>query len=582
MSIRPSQPSSAVSSAIESRNADRSGNDKSISASNEQIICFVDFIEKGCIEGWAFDSNHPERLLTVEATIDGRIEARAECTIERPDVLKAGFPKLLCGFRLTLPRRLLDGLDHTLQITIDESLPILFMRDGKRTDESIFAEKVVPILRGSVDGVEHGILKGWVVLEDPATGNLTGDCQLLITCDGVACGNTRANWGRPDVASALKCDAACGFQFSPPEVFRSTYAREYRLFVMPERIEIPQSPCVTSLVDDRLEGTIRALAADLARLYSEIGRLRGELTRLIPAVGYNLSRYHSWAENYLPALSQRVAALPTRGRRAKKPLVSVLMPVYRPNLEEFQQAVHSVMRQTYQNWQLILVDDGSEDDKISSLISDLVHEESRIISLQNKTNLGISASTNIALGHARGEWIAFFDHDDLLVDVALEIMIDAAQRHGARLLYSDEDKIDQAGHYLDPSFKPDWNYRLLLGVNYICHFVLVRSDVARKVGPFNSDVDGAQDHDFLLRVAEVLEPQFIHHVPEILYHWRMSLQSTAASTAAKPYAVLAGQAAVAGHLERQRKAAEVVPIHEKTFYRIDWKPGLEPSKLLLV
>ena len=125
-------------------------------------------------------------------------------------------------------------------------------------------------------------------------------------------------------------------------------------------------------------------------------------------------------------------------------------------------------------------------------------------------------------------------------------MLLAARNTGARMLYSDEDKIDEFGHYSEPHLKTDWNYRLLLTNNYVCHLLFVEAKTLRAAGPLQKKYDGAQDHDLILRLSEVLKPTEIHHVPEILYHWRKSAGSTASVQSAKSYAVDAGKHAVHG------------------------------------
>ena len=194
----------------------------------------------------------------------------------------------------------------------------------------------------------------------------------------------------------------------------------------------------------------------------------------------------------------------------------------------------------------------------------------RVRLIRHKKNLGISGATNTALKHATGEWIAFFDHDDMLVDVAIECMVAAALKTGADVLYSDEDKVDSDGHYVAPALKPDWNHRLMLGVNYVCHLLFVRRSITAQVGFLDSKYDGAQDHDYILRIAELVEPQAIQHVPEVLYHWRITPGSTAETVANKGYAVAAGVKAVSDHLDRLGRPAEVTPISGQTLYRQVW------------
>jgi len=91
------------------------------------------------------------------------------------------------------------------------------------------------------------------------------------------------------------------------------------------------------------------------------------------------------------------------------------------------------------------VDDCSRRPELTKQINEFCNRDKRLRSVVRKSNGNISEATNTAIKAARGDWIAFFDHDDLLVDVAIELMVREAQRASALVVYSDEDKIDQAG-----------------------------------------------------------------------------------------------------------------------------------------
>ena len=174
------------------------------------------------------------------------------------------------------------------------------------------------------------------------------------------------------------------------------------------------------------------------------------------------------------------------------------------------------------------------------------------------------------------------DHDDLLVDVALQLMLAAAAETNALMLYCDEDKVDRNGDLSAPQFKPDWNYRLMLGVNYVCHFLVVRRDIVTKVGKLDSEYDGAQDHDFILRLSEIVDGSKIHHVPEMLYHWRITEGSTATEIASKPYAINAGVGCVSAHLERTGRRAVVRNFKESTLYKVTWQNLLTPKISIII
>ncbi len=220
-----------------------------------------------------------------------------------------------------------------------------------------------------------------------------------------------------------------------------------------------------------------------------------------------------------------------------------------------------------------MVDDGSGQADLTGIMAELAGADARIRHIGFRKNRGIALASNAALKSASGEFIAFLDHDDALEPAALEVMLRAKAATGARLLYSDEDKISASGALSEPHFKPDFNARLLLEVNYICHFVLLEASLLLQLGGLAKGYDGAQDHELLLRASEILTPQQIHHVPEILYHWRKTASSTAAAgSAAKPQAAAAGVAAVSAHLARRALPARVSSRGGLTCYRVDWQP----------
>jgi hypothetical protein len=143
------------------------------------------------------------------------------------------------------------------------------------------------------------------------------------------------------------------------------------------------------------------------------------------------------------------------------------------------------------------------------------------------------------------------------------------------LLYSDEDKLDEAGVRCQPYFKPDWNPDLLLSQNYLCHLAVVRTARVRAVGGFRAGFDGSQDHDLFLRCTAGLDPRLIHHVPKVLYHWRAVAGSTALERGAKDYAGAAGAHAVRDFLADAGAGADVEELPHG-HYRVRW-PVPEPA-----
>ena len=249
----------------------------------------------------------------------------------------------------------------------------------------------------------------------------------------------------------------------------------------------------------------------------------------------------------------------------RQPLISVVMPVYNTPEHWLVRALESVRAQLYPNWELCVADDASTAPHIRPLLEKYARRDPRIKVLFREKNGHIAAASNSALEMATGEYVALLDHDDELNLAALFAVADELNDFPeAELLYSDEDKLNPDGHRYDPYFKPDWNPDLLLGQNYLCHLMVVKTELLRAVGGFRAGFDGCQDWDLALRVSEQLAgmPAKIRHIPRVLYHWRAIPGSTALALDAKDnYVRKNSRRALLEHFERtgQRATVEDTP-----------------------
>lgn len=323
------------------------------------------------------------------------------------------------------------------------------------------------------------------------------------------------------------------------------------------------------------------------------------------------------------------------------PRISIIVPCYQTPKRFLQAMIESVLAQTYENWELILADASpeptpdvkSEEDEAAVHISSVVYslEDARIHYMKLKENTGISENTNRALEYATGDYIGFLDHDDLLTPDALfeivsamrsnlqhlpesgmERLISSKKAGGGLppkrmlnpvgLIYTDEDKCEEndAGtfSYFDPNLKTDFNFDYLLSNNYICHFLVLRADLAKRL-KLRQEYDGAQDFDLTLRAcAELMKESpkkektlkalvdevesglhgfmmhegSIVHVPKVLYHWRSHVSSTAANPSSKRYAYEAGRRAVQDFLKEKHVEAQVRDLPHVGFYRVEYRP----------
>jgi glycosyltransferase involved in cell wall biosynthesis len=234
---------------------------------------------------------------------------------------------------------------------------------------------------------------------------------------------------------------------------------------------------------------------------------------------------------------------------SERPLFSIVTPVYETPLDVLDETIESVRSQSWPDWELILVDDLSPSEAVRERLAAAAEQDPRVVVVLRETNGGISAASNDGIAAARGEFIALLDHDDLLAHGALAKVSTVLAAHpDIDYLYTDEDKVDNYGNWFDTFRKPDWSPERLRAQMYCAHLSVIRAELVREVGGFDSRYDGSQDHDLILKVTE--KARRIYHLPEVLYHWRALPQSTASSGDAKPYTWDAGLRAVTDHVNR--------------------------------
>jgi glycosyltransferase involved in cell wall biosynthesis len=268
------------------------------------------------------------------------------------------------------------------------------------------------------------------------------------------------------------------------------------------------------------------------------------------------------------------------------PKISVLIPVYRTPLSYLREALDSVTRQAYANWEICAVDDCSGDPAIMAVLEEYATKfPGKVHYRSNARNMHISATSNACLALATGEYVALLDHDDRIYPNALaEVVRYINLFDGPDILYSDDRTIDSRGECSNITyFKPGWSPYMHLCMNYTCHLAVFRTTLLREIGGFRPGFEGSQDHDLMLRAVESAATPAVVHIPLCLYQWRAHAQSTATNLEAKPYAVTAGERAVTEALQRRAKPGDVSFDTLTKHYRIRFNlPGPAPLVSIVI
>lgn len=206
------------------------------------------------------------------------------------------------------------------------------------------------------------------------------------------------------------------------------------------------------------------------------------------------------------------------------PLISIVMPVY--NSQQFlAEAIESVIAQTYTNWELLVVDNGSTDDS-RRIAQSFADADPRIHTLVKDDEKGVAPARRHAIDQARADWIAFLDSDDLWTPDKLEIQLAEAQRTGSRLLFTASAFLDSEGNSKDyvMHVPAEVTYRQILKQNIISHSsVLVRKELLDDCfrEPDNSIRD---DFSAWIRILRNKEPKAVG-IDQPLLRYRVSATS---------------------------------------------------------
>ena len=262
---------------------------------------------------------------------------------------------------------------------------------------------------------------------------------------------------------------------------------------------------------------------------------------------------------------------------------SILVPLYNTPIRFLNEMIASVQAQTYSNWELCLAD-GSDDAhaEVGEAVLALAQTDRRIRYQKLEKNLGISENTNACMRMASGDYIALFDHDDLLHPSALFRMMRAICEECADFIYTDE------ATFISPDIKnittvhhkPDFSPDTLRSYNYICHFTAFSKGLMETVGGFRAAFDGSQDYDMILRLTE--KATCIRHIPEVLYFWRSHAASVASDVSAKPYTLDAARRALGEHLVRVGLQGTVTDSRIPSTYRIAYEIKGTPKVSVII
>jgi O-antigen biosynthesis protein len=264
---------------------------------------------------------------------------------------------------------------------------------------------------------------------------------------------------------------------------------------------------------------------------------------------------------------------------------SLVTAVWNTPGEYLRELADSVLAQELSDgWEWVIADNGSTNPDTLAVLDDL-RGDPRIKIESHPVNLGILGGMRSCLDRAVGRYIVHLDHDDLITADALRVVASSLDAHGwPRAFYSDEDKVDRH-RFLEPYLKPGWDPVLFVNSCYIAHLCGVDRKLAIEVDAYlDPYTEASPDWDLFMRVSNAgVVP---HHVPEVVYSWRIHASSTAGNPSAKPYAVATHRRVLERFVEARADFDHfTVEVHPDSPDQLDWwirRRRLDPRPLVSV
>jgi glycosyltransferase involved in cell wall biosynthesis len=270
------------------------------------------------------------------------------------------------------------------------------------------------------------------------------------------------------------------------------------------------------------------------------------LKRIFPQGSTPSSDFPGWFSKNSQYVSSRLNSSNATGF-----LVSIVLPVYRPNLRQLETAIESVLGQTYQNWELCIVDDCSEVPELVQLLERFAKKDKRVRFRIRDVSAKTAVASNDALIMATGKYVTFLDHDGELLPWALDSVSRMIRTNPqGQMFYSDEAIVDSNSIVQSGHIKGGLNRTLAWSYNYFCHLTVYSKNLLNEIGNFNEEAEGAQDYDLALKALEALEDQQIVHIPEVLYFAKEKQYNANSSAEEKPNSFDAAIGAIQRHLSR--------------------------------
>ncbi len=295
--------------------------------------------------------------------------------------------------------------------------------------------------------------------------------------------------------------------------------------------------------------------------------------------------YQDWFETHKATAAELEGQRTSSDNFELKPKFSFIVPLYKTPLDYLAVMADSVLGQTYGNLELVLANASLEMTELKAAVAGLAAKDGRVKLVELAENLGITENTNAGIAASTGDFCCFLDHDDFIEpNLLFEYVKAINEEPEIDFLYCDEDLVLQVGEtdafqHMNPMFKVGYSPELLLCKNAAIHLMTVRRAVIDQMPARTAAYDGSQDYNMTLFCTS--RARKVRHVAKVLYHWRISENSTATNPDSKPYSLYSCRKAIYEQFIREGIEADIVSSGIYLLHN-PWFRGMRDAKVSVV
>lgn len=332
-----------------------------------------------------------------------------------------------------------------------------------------------------------------------------------------------------------------------------------------------------------LEKGMKQQERNIHSLEDHINSLESHIDSLYQSTSWRLTGPVRWLSGKLKNLkikNEPHHKLPSGDMNSFSPLISIIIHIEQEcGKTPAKTTIDSVLEQFNNTCQLIILYEGLKDDDIYTTIKSIPNGNKRIIIVEAAKDQTAEQAKNLLLNRVDGEYLLWLNAGDKLNEMAINRLVDQLKTSpDAKIVYTDEACFDDSGKVFEMNHKPDWNPSLFLSTPYFEKGTLICTDILKQIGGFDFSYRASFLYDALLKSTEIIAPEHIYHIPEVLLLSHGSIDRNKEAVFRQDQDIRALKAA----MKRRQSIAHISQGEAPSVYRLQYQLPAEPPLVTII